>query len=167
LPRRMMIRYIASPMVIGATLSMALLATTTQLVAAEATSSAPPVAIRLDGKNSRLTGPAVVILWANWCAPCMAELKRMPALRDAAAPMKVATLALGEPEEAKRFAEAEQLDLGEAFADPDEPDKILARWGSHTLPFAVAIDGQGKVCGRKHGLLGTDQLREWAQKCSK
>jgi hypothetical protein len=33
------------------------------------------------------------------------------------------------------------------------------------LPLAVAIDRQGRVCARKRGLLGTDQIKQWSQSC--
>ncbi len=83
-------------------------------------------ATRIDGAAGALRGPAVVILWASWCVPCRAELKRMPSFRKAAAPLKIATLALEPPGSARRFAERARLDLGEAYADPRPPAEVLA-----------------------------------------
>lgn len=135
------------------------------MCAASAGGAAPALPLRIDGRAPAFSGPAVVILWATWCANCAAELKRLPSLISAARPLPVVTLAIDPPERARRAMQQAGLDTRKAFADPGEPATVLARWGGTALPLAVAIDAHGEVCGRKRGLLGSDQLRQWAKAC--
>ncbi|MDF0490337.1 TlpA disulfide reductase family protein [Sphingomonas sp. H39-1-10] len=121
--------------------------------------------LRVDGANAAHSGPAIVVLWATWCASCIGELKRLPALAAAARPLPVVTLAIDPPQRARRAMEQAGLDTRNAFADPGEPAAVLAKWGGTALPLAVAIDAHGKVCGRKRGLLGSDQMKQWAKAC--
>ncbi len=130
------------------------------LVAASG-SSAMPVA--LDGGGRAMPRPGVVLLWASWCVPCREELKRLPELAAAASPLPLSLLALDPPAAAR--AALDGVDVA-SFADDRPPAHVLADWGGTALPLAVALDRHGRVCGRKHGLLGTDQLRAWAKPCS-
>lgn len=128
--------------------------------------SAPTFPARLDGRSPVFSGPAVIVLWATWCASCIAELKRIPRLEQAARPLPIVTLAIDPPERARMALERAGVDIGNAFADPGDPAAVLAKWGGTTLPLAVAVDAQGRICGRKHGLLGTDEIKKWAKSCS-
>lgn len=116
---------------------------------------------------SPLAGPTVVVLWASWCASCKAEMERLPRLALAAAPLPIRTLAIDPPDVAQRVLAQRGQTLAGAYADPRPPRVVLDAWGGagSALPVAVALDAQGRVCGRKLGLLGTDQLREWAARC--
>jgi thiol-disulfide isomerase/thioredoxin len=115
-----------------------------------------------------LSGPAVVVLWASWCASCRAELERLPGLATAAAPLPVRTLAIDPPERARALLVQRGQPVDGAYADRRDPRSVLDAWGGRgsALPVAVALDASGRVCGRKLGLLGTDQLRAWAVRCS-
>lgn len=114
-----------------------------------------------------LRGPAVVVLWASWCASCKAELEPLPRLAAAAAPLPIRTLALDPPAVAARLLQERGQALASAYADRRDPRVVLDAWGGpgSALPVAVALDGSGRICGRKLGLLGTDQLRAWAARC--
>ncbi|WP_375381877.1 TlpA family protein disulfide reductase [uncultured Sphingomonas sp.] len=116
-----------------------------------------------------LAGPAVVVLWASWCAACKAELARLPQLATAAAPLPVKTLALDSPDRALALLRQRGQPTANAYADDRPPRTVLDQWGGPgtALPIAVALDAQGRICGRKLGLLGTDQLHDWAARCSK
>ena len=119
-----------------------------------------------DASAAAIRGPAVVLLWASWCAPCKSELGRIEAIAAAAAPLRVVTLALDPADEAA--AELDRQGVSAiAYADARPPATVLAAWGGTALPLAVAIDARGMVCARKQGLLGTDQLRAWAKRCSR
>jgi thiol-disulfide isomerase/thioredoxin len=116
-----------------------------------------------------LAGPAVVVLWASWCASCREELARLPSLAAAATPLPVRTLAIDPPERARALLAQRGQPTDGAYADQRDPRTVLDAWGGQgsVLPVAVALDREGRVCGRKLGLLGTDQLRDWATRCSR
>ena len=134
------------------------------LVLGVAAESAQPVA--LDGEAT-LPRPAVIVLWASWCVPCRAELKRLAMLAQAAQPLPLVTLALDPPEVARGARAPVWLSSRAAFADARAPAIVLEEWGGKgaALPLAVALDRTGAICGRKRGPLGTDQLRDWAGRC--
>lgn len=114
------------------------------------------------------TKPAIVVFWASWCVSCRAELTRLPMLAAAAAPLPVLTLALDPRETARQALGRFGVPAATAFHDARPPGTVLADWGgpATALPLAVAIDRAGHVCGIKRGLLGTDQLKQWAARCS-
>lgn len=110
--------------------------------------------------------PSVVVLWGSWCASCAAELRRLDGMAASARPLPIVTLALDPPERARAALSRNGLKQGTAYADSGDIATVLARWGGRALPLAVALDAQGRVCGRRAGLLGTDQLKLWGKQCS-
>lgn len=130
---------------------------------AAALANASPLAERAPA----LRGPVVVVLWATWCASCRAELARLDRIASAAGPLPVRTLAIDPPDAARARLLADRRPLRGAYADQRDKALVLADWGGTALPLAVAIDAAGRVCGRRSGLLGTDQLKQWARACSK
>lgn len=107
--------------------------------------------------------------WASWCAACRAELGAFTAMRDAARPLRTATLALDPPATATANLKAAGLSAVDAYATDAEPGAVLTSLGGAPgrLPLAFATDAQGRICGVRHGLLGSDQLRQWAAACSR
>lgn len=139
------------------------------MFALAAPSVARSVEVPVEGPARAMAHPAVVVLWATWCVSCRAELARLPALARAAAPLPILTLAIDPPARALARLRSTRMPTQNAFADARDPAMVLAAWGGEgaVLPLAVALDRDGKVCGLKHGLLGTDQLRDWAKTCSR
>lgn len=137
----------------------------TLAAAALPTGSARP----LTAAAPALHGPAIVVLWASWCASCQAEVARLPRLAADAAPLPIVTLAIDPPARALALLVERGQPTANAYADDRAPRAVLDDWGGagSALPVAVALDRHGQVCGRKFGLLGTDQLREWAMRCSR
>jgi hypothetical protein len=116
---------------------------------------------------ARLDGPAVALFWRADCGPCLLELKGLAALRAAAAPVKVYTVALDSPPVAKERLATLGVDQSLALAALDAPEAVLAAYsvGAPRLPLAVAIARTGEICARHVGLLGTDLVRSWARSC--
>jgi thiol-disulfide isomerase/thioredoxin len=91
-----------------------------------------------------LRGPAVVNLWASWCAPCRAEL---PALQRYADQRTGRVHVLGvvtgdQPERAAALATDLRLRFP-ALADPD--GRLRAALGGLGLPVTLFVDAAGRV----------------------
>ncbi|WP_375392543.1 TlpA family protein disulfide reductase [uncultured Sphingomonas sp.] len=138
------------------------------ILAAAAIAGSPAAEARpVTEAGAPLAGPAIVVLWASWCASCKAEVQRLPRLAAAAAPLPIRTLAIDPADVARKLLIERSMPLEGAYADARPPRAVLDGWGGagSALPIAVALDAKGQVCGRKLGLLGTDQLRDWAARC--
>lgn len=109
-------------------------------------SSFPDVAVAcLDGsgtvRTGQLTGPAVVNLWASWCAPCREEL---PALqRFASSGGRVIGVNTGDTRPA---AQSIVDDLGLTFPNLfDDGSDVRYALDNRPLPITVFVDGGGRV----------------------
>jgi cytochrome c biogenesis protein CcmG, thiol:disulfide interchange protein DsbE len=92
---------------------------------------------------SQLRGPAVINLWASWCAPCREELPAMQRLADATAGrLHVVGVDSGDDRDAAvDFATSRKVTLP-TLSDPDR--KLLGVIGRVNLPITVFIDPAGK-----------------------
>lgn len=112
--------------------------------------------------------PAVVMFWRSDCSLCMTELTHIRALEAAAAPGRFITVALEDPVRAAATSQRLELTPPHSFVAEGDPAQALAAvsQGGQRLPYAIALDAQGRVCARRLGLLGTDRIKSWIKTCS-
>jgi len=93
---------------------------------------------------SRLGRPAVINLWASWCAPCRKELPELQRFADAAgSDLVVLGVVSGDTEDA---AAAAARDFGVSFPAVLDPQERLRRdLGLVGLPMTLFVDAQGQI----------------------
>lgn len=112
--------------------------------------------------------PAILVFWRADCAPCRLELDNIKQLRAAAGATRLILVGLG-PADPLRAAMAHMsASPGLAWrADADPASVLLAFNGPPPrLPLSIALDARGRICARRVGLLGTDQIARWAKSCA-
>jgi len=112
-------------------------------------------AFRLDN----LEGPAVVNLWATWCAPCKRELPEFEAVhRSLAGAVTFVGVNIGDDgDEAADYLD----DLGityDQYLDVDS--ELTAALKTATLPVTLIIDDDERIALRHIGPLDQDELIE-------
>jgi hypothetical protein len=142
----------------------------TALAIASAADGAPLVLKTLGGDPAgglASPGVTVVAFWRADCAPCRLELRAARDYALAARPGRFLFVGLQD-------AGALNAAAGEANAPPamllravGSAPSILAAYGGAPprLPLAVAFTPSGRVCARRSGLLGTDQVAAWVGDC--
>ena len=123
--------------------------------------SAPALDGGADIRLADLRGrPVFLNFWASWCGPCREE---MPALQEFAArhpEVQVVGIASGDdPDDSRRFA----AEVGVDFPlGTDDGGDIAPRYSATGLPVTVMIDAEGRVANTWFGLIGPEQLEEFA-----
>ncbi|MFV0622421.1 TlpA family protein disulfide reductase [Sphingomonas sp. ac-8] len=89
----------------------------------------------------------VLLFVAGWCAPCMAELQRLPEITSAARPYRVLVVPIDEGRRVERMLQLVPKDQrwrpsGTAWQQVQAG--LLS--GSAGLPYSVAIDGERRPC---------------------
>ncbi|MBE1486489.1 TlpA family protein disulfide reductase [Plantactinospora soyae] len=91
-----------------------------------------------------LRGPAVINLWAHWCAPCRKEL---PAFQRLSERTSGTLRVLGvNARDSRSRAESIGEDFGLRFPtlfDPD--DRLRVALGRNVLPITLFVDGEGRI----------------------
>ena len=115
-----------------------------------------------------IAGPAIVLLWRSDCAPCVAELAGLKEIERAAGTVPVVVAALEEAGSARAFLQRRGWSPTRSWRVVQDPRQVLTRIGGPPprLPLAFAVDGDGRLCRRHSGLLGTDRVRQWVRQCS-
>ena len=127
----------------------------------EASSSAPmpDIAIEsLDGNTrhlSDLRGRVVLLsFWATWCAPCIAELPTLIAVRSSLGEDAISILAVSEDrggkDEVEKFA-SHHPELASILTALDSGRRVAKALGIGAIPTTILIDRQGREVGRLIG----------------
>lgn len=108
---------------------------------------------------AQIEGPAVVNLWATWCAPCRAEIPDFEEVHQARGDeVRFVGINIGEDlGDARQFI----ADVGatyDQFADLDGDVSVALR--ATSMPVTVVIDADGAITTRHLGPLDQDGLNE-------
>ena len=104
--------------------------------------------------------PALVNLWATWCAPCIIEMPSLDALAEREGDsLQVVALSqdLDGRELVTRFFAERDFRLLEANLDPDM--RFMMELGLGTLPTTILYDAEGREVWRMVGLADWDSER--------
>jgi thiol-disulfide isomerase/thioredoxin len=115
----------------------------------------------LDGSTTvnlaALDGPAVVNLWATWCAPCRREMPEFQAVHDERGDsIAFIGVNVGDDND-KALAFLEQTGVTyDQFADPD--GMVSTALSTSAMPVTLVIDGAGDIVERHLGAMDVDGL---------
>lgn len=103
------------------------------------------------------TPPRSILLFvASWCAPCHAELARLPAITRGARPFRVLVVPFDDSPATSAMMEG--VPAAQRWRPDRERRRRLVRdlaGETSGLPFSVATDGEGHACGSmRQGLDG-------------
>lgn len=90
---------------------------------------------------------AILLFVASWCAPCHGEVRALPEIAKAAAPMRVIVVPIDARRGTERLMAAVPQDRQWRLA-PAEAIATMRRLAGRApgLPTSVAIDAKGEVC---------------------
>jgi len=109
---------------------------------------------------------ALLLFVASWCAPCHAELGRLPEIGAAARPLRILVVPYDEERGTAamlRGVPAEQI----WRPDPALRERVREDLFGETagLPFSLATNGSGRPCGSSRLGLDADRARALAAGC--
>jgi len=104
-----------------------------------------------------LRGPAVINIWATWCAPCREELPAMQRLADrAGGRLRVVGVDTGDAwEAAASFGSDVKVTLPTLY---DRDRTLVGALGRTALPVTIFLDGAGKRFVYNQSPLGDARL---------
>lgn len=121
-------------------------------------------ALTAEPEDRALPAHALILFGANWCAPCLAELRELPAHAAAVAPAPVLlawTDGAPRPLWSVWPTNAQLVPEGEGAG-------LLARLGGRTagLPYVVMLDREGRLCADLRGKLTAARLAALKARCA-
>jgi len=130
----------------------------------ESTGRLPELVLPLlsgDGPPLRLgelDGPAVVNLWATWCAPCRRELPTFQDVSEQRPDVAFVGVDVGEdPASAQEFLDR----LGVTFPQyTDEAGALTEALGVASLPVTLVVDADGQVVVTNVGPMTSEVLAD-------
>lgn len=106
---------------------------------------------------------SLILFGANWCAPCLEELRELPVFAQAVAPSRVILAWTdGKPPQLWREwpANAEMAPIADAIAAMEHLGGATAG-----LPYVMLLDGKGKLCADLRGKLTLERLEKLKTRC--
>lgn len=125
----------------------------------KAGTAAPDLAFQdADGRDTTLRAfagrPALVNLWATWCAPCVAEMPMLDGIAAEYGPKGLAVLTISQDLQAapiKGFFDKHALPHLKGWHDPE--NRLGFHYATGVLPTSVLYDAQGKEMVRVVGAM--------------
>lgn len=110
-----------------------------------------------------VTSPAhtLVMFGANWCAPCLEELRNLPALAAGMAPERVVLVWQDGPPRKLWPSWPANAEIKPAT----EGDRLAGGAPSAGLPYAVLLDSEGKRCAVWNGKMTPERLPRLKARC--
>ena len=98
--------------------------------------------------------PMIVNFWARWCTPCREEIPELVRAHEARRGVDIVGIDVGEePAAVREFMRAYEMSYRVLIA-PEGIDLLAALGNAHAnLPYTLAIDRQGRIVGRRLGVL--------------
>jgi cytochrome c biogenesis protein CcmG, thiol:disulfide interchange protein DsbE len=115
----------------------------------------------LDGGRFRLADerghPVVLVFWASWCAPCIAELPGVERVQRKLAQHPTRLYAINTEGDREKASEAAKR-LGLTMPIVLDDGSAASAYDVATIPHTVVIDGAGKVAAVLRGMSSEDEL---------
>jgi cytochrome c biogenesis protein CcmG, thiol:disulfide interchange protein DsbE len=120
--------------------------------------------VTFDGDEANTAGylgtPLVINFFAEWCAPCVAEMPAFEAVYQERMG-EVAFLGIS-TQESSEDGEALIASTGITYDVGRDPDgEMFATFGGTGMPTTALVDENGTVVDVRSGALTADELREW------
>lgn len=101
--------------------------------------------------------PVVLVFWASWCGPCMAELPGVERVRQQLARHPTHLFAVN-TEGDRDKADQARRQLGLTMPIVLDDGSASSAYQVATIPHTVVIDGAGKVAAVLRGMTAEDEL---------
>jgi hypothetical protein len=122
-----------------------------------------PVVAKGAGDEIKLPPNGLILFGANWCAPCLEELRDLPALARTMAPERI-VLAWTDGKPVRLWRE--WPGNADVTSVTDAMQAIQRLGGSSAgLPYAVLLDAKGKRCADLRGKLTVARLEAMKARC--